>query len=285
MSDKQLDVSKNPVVRALDVNGDGKVDIEDIIIQGMRLPGVHIERDEFLQKEFMKNHPQNVVDEVVRTNPARAGINPREVDRIAEDVIKFERNCVSGISAVLGVPGGAAMAATIPADLAQYYGYLFRAAQKLMYLYGFPQIGVEGEKLMLDSETLNTMILCMGVMFGVQGANTALKSMATALGKGVEKRLLRFTLTKGTVYPIVKSVAKWFNVKMTKQLYASFFKKAIPVAGGVIGGGITFVTFKPCCDRLKAVLQDTYLSNPTYHETEADKKAYQTIETDFVELD
>ena len=46
---------------------------------------------------------------------------------------------VSGISAALGAPGGAAMAATIPTDIMQYYGYTL-GAQELMYLYGFPEI-------------------------------------------------------------------------------------------------------------------------------------------------
>ena len=51
---------------------------------------------------------------------------------------------------------------------------------------------------------------------------------------------------------------------MTKEVFAGFFKKAIPVIGGVIGGGITFLSFKPCCDKLKASLQNTMLSNPAY---------------------
>ena len=91
--------------------------------------------------------------------------------------------------------------------------------------------------------------------------------MAKALASGVEKQLLKKALTKGTIYPIVKSVAKWFSVKMTKEVFAGSFKKAIPVVGGVIGGGITFVTFKPCCDKLKASLQNTMLSNPNYQPT------------------
>lgn len=54
---------------------------------------------------------------------------------------------------------------------------------------------------------------------------------------------------------------------MTKEVFAGFFKKAIPVIGGVVGGGLTFVTFKPCCDKLKKSLQNTLLSNPNYKET------------------
>lgn len=61
---------------------------------------------------------------------------------------------------------------------------------------------------------------------------------------------------------MVKKIAKWFSVNMTKQIFAGFFKKAIPVVGGVIGGGITYLSFKPCCDNLKKSLQDTLLCNP-----------------------
>lgn len=102
----------------------------------------------------------------------------------------------------------------------------------------------------------------MGVMYGAAGANNAIKGMAKALANGVEKQLMKKALTKGTIYPIVKSVSKWFGVKMTKDVFAGFFKKAIPVLGGVIGGGLTFVTFKPCCVKLKNSLRDTQLSNP-----------------------
>ena len=280
-----LSAPQKAIVQAIDVNGNGEIDIEDIIALGMRVPGIRVNREDFLRREFMKNHPENVVDKIVQLNPAQAKINPWEVDKLADEVIKFERNCVSGISAALGMPGGIAMVGTIPADLAQYYGYLLRATQKLMYLYGFQQIDTGNEKAMMDSETMNILILCMGVMSGVQGANTALKTMANALGRGVERKLLRFSLTKGTIYPIVKSVSKWFGVNMSRKVYAGFFRKAIPVVGGVLGGGITFFTFKPCCDRLKDALKDTYLSNPLYHETEEEKEMNKKIEVEYKEID
>ena len=49
------------------------------------------------------------------------------------------------------------------------------------------------------------------------------------------------------------------------MVFAGFFKKAIPVVDGLIGGGITYLSFKPCCDKLKESLQDTLLSNPNHH--------------------
>ena len=48
-----------------------------------------------------------------------ACIKQKDIDKIADSIIQNERLKVSGISAALGAPGGAAMAATIPADIAQ----------------------------------------------------------------------------------------------------------------------------------------------------------------------
>lgn len=273
-----LTKSKDFILKSVDTNGNGEIDIEDFIIIGLQTPGIKVNRADFLQRELMKNYPPEVIESAITHNPAYAQISACEIDKIADEVIKFERNCVSGISAALGAPGGVAMVATIPADLVQYYGYMLRAAQKLMYLYGFPEIDTTEKEHKFDSETMNLLIICLGVMYGVQGTNTALKAMATALGKGVEKRLMNAALTKGTIYPIVKSVSKWFGVNMTKQVFAGFFKKAIPVVGGVIGGGITYLSFKPCCDKLKESLRDTLLSNPDYHSTKEEDVIIDAIE-------
>ncbi|MCM1439284.1 MAG: hypothetical protein NC131_08820 [Roseburia sp.] len=267
--------AKDAAIKALDQNGNGTIDIEDVIILSIKSPGVHITRDDFLKKEFFKNYPQEVIDKAIATTPAQAGIPSDEIDKIADDVIKFERNCVLGISAALGVPGGWAMVATIPADIIQYYGYTLRAIQKLLYLYGFPDFDSGEEGLQLDSQTVNQIILCLGVMNGVAVANDAIKSLAKALAVGVEKKLLNVALTKGTFYPLVKAIAKWFGVKMTKTIFAGFFKKFIPVVGGVVGGGITFFSFKPCCHRLKHALQDTMLSNPN-HKSSAEEDEFVT---------
>ncbi len=269
--------TQQAIFEAIDKNGNGEIDIEDVIVMGLKVPGICVNREKFLRKEFQTKFPPKVIDEAIASNPLHAGIPGKAVDQIADEVIKYERNCVSGISAALGMPGGVAMVATIPVDITQYYGYMLRATQKLMYLYGFPQIDLEEREQKFDSETMNILIICLGVMYGVAGAGNALKAMAKALAGGVEKQLLRRALTKGTIYPIVKSVAKWFGVKMTKEVFAGFFKKAIPVVGGLLGGGITYLSFKPCCDKLKASLQNTMLSNPDYSPTPEENIFYEEI--------
>lgn len=276
--------AKAAVMEQLDVNHDGKVDIEDIIILGLKTPGVKVERRKFLANEFRVHYDPVTIEKAIGSTPMEAGISLEEINKISDAVIQHERYFVSGISAALGVPGGAAMAATIPTDIMQYYGYTLRAAQELMYLYGFPEIVSSDDDIQIDTPTMNTLIVAMGVMFGVAGANSAIKAMAKALGAGVEKQLMKKALTKGAIYPIVKSVAKWFGVKMTKEVFSGFFKKAIPVAGGIIGGGITYVSFKPCCERLKASLMDTALSNPDHVETKEETEIFESIAREVDEL-
>ena len=105
--------TKNAIINAVDENGNGQIDIEDIIFKGLKVPGIRIKRDDFLKKQLLKFYPQEVIDVAVAESPMRAKIPLEEIDKLANEVIKFERNCVSGISTALGVPGGWAMLATI----------------------------------------------------------------------------------------------------------------------------------------------------------------------------
>ncbi len=257
---------KDSVVQMIDQNGDGKIDIQDIITIGLNMPKVKINREEFLRKELARYYPEETIELAVNYTPAYAQIKPEHIDKIANEVIKYENLCVSGISTLLGSVGSLATVAaiaTIPADIAQYYGYMLRTAQKLMYLYGFPQLNISENDANIDTQTMNILIFCLGVMYGDVVAKNTLLALSKALAVGVEKTLLKTALTKGTVYPLVKNIAsKWFGVKMTKTIYANFFRKAIPVIGGLVGGAITFFTFPSCCKKLKNSLKDTYLSNP-----------------------
>ena len=266
-----VEKAKLAAINAIDENGNGKIDLEDVIIKGLKTPGIKINRAEFLAKTLKKRFPQETIDAAIAESPMRANIAQAEINKMANEAINFERTCVSGISAALSAPGGVAMVATVPADLMQYYAYLLRMAQKLLYLYGFPQIDTEetGEKF--DDGTMTTLILCFGVMYGVAGANKALLTVAKALGAGLSKKFMQTAVTKGTIYPVLKAILKCFNVKLTKQLASKAINHSLPVIGGVIGGGITFFSFKSCGEKLKKTLCDTYLSNPDYQPPFEDK--------------
>lgn len=50
--------SKEVVFQAIDQNGDGQIGIEDVIIMGLNIPGIKINREAFLRKELFKSYPQ-----------------------------------------------------------------------------------------------------------------------------------------------------------------------------------------------------------------------------------
>ncbi|MDC4250857.1 hypothetical protein M3X99_07490 [Clostridium perfringens] len=248
-----------------------------VIKSAMNMPGVKIRREEFLENELSKYFSQDTVQEAIRSNPASAGISVNQIEKIANACINFETNKVTSISTIAGIPGGFAMIGTVPADTAQYFAHIIRILQKLIYLYGWKEIyNSDGD---FDDETTNELTLFIGVMFGVNTANAAITKLAQSAAGKVEKSIINKTLTKGVIYPIVKKIANILGVKMTKQIFAKAVGKVVPIIGGGISGGLTYVTFKPSAIRLK-----NYLKNLPF----ADVNTYREdniSDSDFIDID
>ena len=153
-----------------------------------------------------------------------------------------------------GIPGGFAMFGTIPADLAQYFGHVLRVMQKTIYLYGWESLFNDNGEL--DDETKSILTVLFGVMFGVQTATGLLNKIIPNLSNAVEKKLLATALTKTTIYPIVKKIAKAIGVKMTKEVFAKGVAKTVPLIGAVANGGLTFISFKPMASKFRKYIAD-----------------------------
>jgi uncharacterized tellurite resistance protein B-like protein len=161
---------------------------------------------------------------------------------------------VTGTSAAAGIPGGFAMLGTIPADMAQYYYHVLVIAQKLGYIYGWPNL--LDEKQQFSEASRNVITLFVGVMMGAQAANKAVSEVGVQLSKQVAKRLPQQALTKTAYYPIIKQIGKWIGMKVTKESFAKGASKTIPILGGVLSGGLTFFTFKPMAGKLQKKLKE-----------------------------
>jgi hypothetical protein len=243
-----------------------KIDPEIIIRKAIKLPGVRINRDQYLQKELSPHFADKVVQQAIDRNPAYAGIPRDEIDPIAEKAIALETRKVSAISFATGIPGGLLSKPMAVTDIVQYFGFILRATQKLAYLYGFEDLGLDAENV--PDETMNQLFLFLGVVFGVQGANEAVKKLAASTSVKVAKSMAQKPLTKGFVYPIVKRVARALGQKMTKQVFANGVSKVVPVVGGVITGGLSYVTYKPCMRKLKKEFRELSLSDPEVYKNQ-----------------
>ena len=218
----------------------------------MAIPGAKVDRSSFLFSQLSSYCGQDQVIAAIRTRPAQAGVPPEVIDRLADACIRGHVLKASGISFAAGLPGGWAMAGTIPADLAQFYWHALVLAQKLAYLYGWPDLLEQGE---VDEETEMHLTLLLGAMMGAAAANQALSELAKRVAGQVARRLPRQALTKTAYYPIVRQVAKWIGIAVTKQSFARGVSKVIPVVGGVISAGVTAATMRPMAKRLKSHLR------------------------------
>ena len=131
--------------------------------------------------------------------------------------------------------------------------HTLRVAQKLAYICRWPSLFTNGEDE-LDDATKNILIVFLGVMMGVGQANIVLNKVATQMAEQVVKRLPRQALTKGTLYPLVKMIAKYVGVRMNTRIFAKSVSKVVPLIGGLVSGGLTYATFRPQCARLKSHL-------------------------------
>ena len=229
----------------------------DIVSTAIRIPGVKVNRESLLREQF-KDLPPEHIQLIVAKGPVEANCSRSELRKIAKNLVKKKTLISSSASFIAGIPGGLAMAATIPADMLQFYGAALGLAQELAYIYGEGDLW-SGD--MPDTEKVtNQLILYCGVMLGASGAAQTIRVLSSSLAKQALKKLPQKALTKTFYYPIVKSIAKAFSVKMTKEVFAKGVSKAIPVIGGVVSGGVTFATLMPMGTRLTDVLEEAHFS-------------------------
>lgn len=239
----------------------------DVLEAAARLPGVRINRGAYLRKALKRYCTEDQIERAIAESPASAGVPVKVITDVANTSITYETTKVTGISTLAGIPGGLAMIGTVPADMVQYIGHMLRIAQKLAYVYGWPDLfGDESEEM--DEATEGILTLFVGVMFGVQLAQGGVAKVAGMIAANVAKKLPQKALTKGIIYPVVKKVAGYLGVSMTKKLFANGVAKAIPVVGAVLSGGLSLGTFLPMSKRLQKHLASLELTKPGHRQEE-----------------
>lgn len=210
------------------------IDLTSVISTAIQVPGVKVVREDFLREQF-KDFDIEFIEEIVAKGPVEAGCKREDIQKKAKRIIKSRTAVSTGASFIAGIPGGLAMAATIPTDIVQFYAVALRMAQELAYLYGEADMWCYSTP---DADRItNQLVLYCGVM-------------SSALAKQALKKLPQQALTKTFYYPIIKSILKFFGVSITKSSFAKGVSKVIPVVGGVVSGGITLASLLPMGNRL-----------------------------------
>lgn len=252
-----------------------EIALEGIITTSVQIPGVKVSRDKFLAEMFATEDV--VLQDVLDLGPIQAGVSRDKLSLIANKLILKRTSQSSAASFVAGIPGGLAMAATIPADVMQFFGMALRLAQELSYLYGADDLWQNGT---VDEEKIKSqLIMYCGVMFGVSGAVSGVRVLSTQIAKTTLHKLPQKALTKTFWYPIIKQIGKAVGIKVTKSSVAKGISKAIPVIGGVISGTLNFASMMPMANRLFETL-DKATFDYTADEMEADIIEIENITED-----
>ena len=177
------------------------------------------------------------------------------LDEIAASSIGFETRKSTALSFAAGLPGGFAMLGSVPADITQFYIHAFRVMQKIAYVYGWQSFLKDMNDI--DDETLAKLAAFLGVMMGIGGASSSVTSFAAQVARpAIQKKITNAALTKTVWYGPMKSTLRMVGVNVTKQSFAKGVTKVVPVAGGVISGGLTFVTLDSQSKRLMKHLRE-----------------------------
>lgn len=265
-------------VKQNDAKENNGFSMENIVTTALQIPGIKVNRNQLLA-DYFKNQNDASIEDVLTKGPIEAGCSKETLSKIADKVI-FERTALSSMASfAAGIPGGLAMAATVPADMLQFFGITLRLAQELTYIYGAPDLWDDGS---LDDEKVRgQLIMYCGVMFGVSSAVAGVRFISSQMSKQIVKKLPQKALTKTLWYPIVQKIGTAIGLHVTKSSVAKGLSKVVPVVGGVISGGMNFAAMMPMGKRLAVALDEAKFN---YTEEKA-REDFETINTVAEEVD
>jgi hypothetical protein len=215
-----------------------------------KLPIVRVDREAFIRKHF-GGSPH--LDVILERGP-QAVYSVESLRKKADSLIKNSVAKTSVASFATGLPGNPAVAiAAGGADVAQYFGFAINLAQQLAYLFGEDDLFDAGGSDLSEAAQMR-VIAYLGAMFGAAGAAALVTHTSKAVGANLGKKVAAQALTKTAWYPVVKKIGALVGKQVTKKTVEKTITKAVPVVGGVISGGLTFVTFGPMGHRLADTL-------------------------------
>jgi hypothetical protein len=103
----------------------------------LKMPGVKVDRIAFLRKELRPYCNQSRLQMIGSVRPYTV-VSEDVIDALARQCIRYHTALATTASTIVGLPGGLAMAATMPADITQFFYHVVVISQKLAYLYGYP---------------------------------------------------------------------------------------------------------------------------------------------------
>lgn len=174
-----------------------------------KIPTVKIDRDAFLTEQFEKSPMKHTI---VAQGPIAAGVTEKELNKMAKRVINKRTRQATTVSFAAGLPGGIAMAATVPTDTVQFLVNALKMAQELAYLYGYRDFWA-----LQDEARKNDLLLFLGTMLEVKGGAPAMRLLTTQHAEDVAKHMSFSAVERAMYWPILGEIATVIVEKISKK--------------------------------------------------------------------
>ena len=275
---------------------------QQLITTISKMPVIRVDREDFLRKQF-GNSPY--IEDIIVKGP-QSVFTVDALRKRADEVIKNSTRKTSVASFMTGFASNPiAMFAAGAADIAQFFGFALNMAQKIAYLFGEDQLFnnfnpaddmVKSDGTTLSEDAQVKMISYLGAMMGVSGAGSLIMRTSATAGATIGKKVASQALTKTAWYPLIKKVGSILGYKITKKSVEAAISKSVPVVGGAVSGGLTYVTFKPMGGKLADVfvkilngeydlemeLNPEYANKQTVSDEDLDSNI---VDADFADID
>lgn len=232
--------------------------LSKIISAVMKKPDFKINREAFLREEF-KDCPQEIIEEIVRNGPVKAGCEREDLRKRAIDNLSDK---LSSQNVPEEKVAEDEKERNLPKEIIEFYSIALKSAQEIAYLYGEGDLWKIGE---VDSkEVKNQLMLYCVVMLGATGASKAVKVFAVSLTKDLRRK----TLSKIVYFPLIKTASKVFGKDMSFKSFSKDISEKIPAAGEFLSEEITNASLLPMGERLIDALDKAHFD---YSEEEFEK--------------
>lgn len=173
---------------------------------------------------------------IVVNAPQELALAPiAQLDKLADKFINDNRTMATGSGAVMGLPGGLFMLATIPADLSALTHYSFKMISGVAQTYGFETRSEEGRAIALL------------LYAGAQGIEEIKVGGEMVLLSSLTKNLLikpyRDLITKRIIYQLAKEIGAGIAQRGVSRV--------IPLLGSVVGGTANYMFMSTLGVRVK----------------------------------
>ena len=223
-----------------------------IIVTAVSSDILRVDRADFIREQMSHCMPGIDRDAAEVISP-RHVLDKRDFDRFVRKSVDYHMRLACLASAGAGLGGGWLLLGTIPADILQFYSHAIVLLQKMLYLYGWPQL--TGRSGSMDDESRRIVTLFLGEMMGAGIVSALAGEIAEAAVKQAAIRLPQNAAVQVAVDRALEYVIKTTGVKLSKDALGRGVSKVVPFIGAPVSAAITYRTFRVMASRLRRALE------------------------------